>query len=177
MRSVDAGRGSSINERIGWGRRKLTVMVAVALALGLPACGGGGGGTGPTPVTQAPAPVKRLITGGQGNFTLLSVRDAQAQGILFDSFRVELTLPAGTFEADVDWTFASSVIAVGLERSPCSFAQFYASQCADVASVGPPAPKPGRLIVNSLAAGNYVLFIANVSNNSESGNYQLYLTN
>ena len=132
-----------------------------------------GGGSSPAPAT--PTPVRQLL--GQGNFTLVSVRDANAAGFLFDSWRFEITTSAsGALEIDADWTFPSSLIAIGLERAPCSFDQFYGGRCADIANVGPPAPKPGRLNVPNLAAGSYVAFIANAGPNAESGNYQVYLT-
>jgi hypothetical protein len=122
-----------------------------------------------------PSPVRELL--GQGNFSLASLRDANANGLAFDSWRFEVTTRvAGTLEVQADWTFGTSVVGVGLERSPCSFQQFYAGQCSDVTNVGPPSPKPARLSAANLAAGTYVVFIANAGPNAESGNYQVYLT-
>ena len=153
--------------------RALVYALAVNLILMLPGCGGGGG----SPTTPStPAPVKTLV--GQGNFQAASIAEALQVGLPFDLVRFEITTSAaGTLEVDVDWTFATSTMALTLERSPCSFAQAYADQCTDVTSVGPPAPKPGRLIANNLAAGTYVFFIVNLNATaSESGNYQVYLT-
>ena len=159
--------------RRSWIPRAFVYALAATLAVMLPGCGGGGG----SPTTPStPAPVKTLL--GQGNFTAASIADALEVGFLFDIVRFEITTSvAGTLEVDVDWTFPTSTMGLVLERSPCSFDQAYALQCTDVASSGPPAPKPGRVIVNNLAAGTYVFLILNLNvTASESGNYQVYLT-
>ena len=157
-----------------WSARTIAYALTATLAVMLPGCGGGGGSSPTTPSTPPP-PVKQLIT--QGNFQLTDVAGATAVGLPYDTFFVPITTSAvGTLEMDADWTFASSNIILGLERSPCSINQFYALQCTDVASSSVPSPKPGRLVVSNLAAGSYVFVILNPSVNAEAGNYQVYLT-
>jgi hypothetical protein len=161
-------------------RARGTVAAALALVI-LPACGGGGG-NGPTtpPVTQAPSPVRTLIV--QGGFSLVGIAEAQRQGAPADYVRHEFTTAGtGTLEVNADWTFSSSQMLVGVVRGFCSFDQIDAAlnggavACPEVDGDFP-SPKPARLTITNLAAGNYTLIIANITNNNESGNYQVFLT-
>ena len=161
-------------------RARGAVAAALALAI-LPGCGGGGG-NGPTtpPVTQAPAPVRTLII--QGGFSLVGIAEAQRQGAPADYVRHEFTTTgAGTLEVNADWTFSSTQMLVGVVRGACSFAQIDtalnggAVACPEVGGTFP-SPKPARVTITNLAAGSYTLVVANITNISESGNYQVFLT-
>ena len=159
-------------------RARGTVAAALALAI-LPGCGGGNGPTTP-PVTQAPAPVRTLII--QGGFSLVGIAEAQRQGAPADYVRHEFTTTgAGTLEVNADWTFSSSQVLVAVVRGACSFAQIDtalnggAVACPEVGGAFP-SPKPARVTINNLAAGTYTLVVANITNNNESGNYQVFLT-
>ena len=160
-------------------RRPVALAAVLALAV-LPACGGGGGGGGNTPTTLPPAPVRSLLI--QGNFSFVSVSEAQRQGVVADYGTQEFnTSGAGTLEVNVDWTFNNSQMGVVIIRGSCSFAQIDAA----LEGTGPGCPeaggglvssRPHRLVINNLPAGLYTLLIINASNNNESGNFQVFLT-
>ena len=158
-------------------RARGAVAAALALAV-LPGCGGGGGNSPTPPVTQAP--VRSLVV--QGGFSLVGIVEAQRQGAPADYVRHEFTTSgAGTLEVNADWTFSSSQMLVGVVRGFCSFDQIDvalrggAVACPEVDGDFP-SPKPARLTITNLAAGSYTLIIANITNNAESGNYQVFLT-
>jgi hypothetical protein len=149
------------------------LLFLVVHAAVLPGCGGGGG-NGPTPLPSS-GPVRTLIQ--SGGFQLDGLPDAFAAGLIFDAGRVEFTTSgAGTLEVSVDWTFASNDVDFVVMRGNCSFNQFYADQCTEVAGADSATAKPERLTVSNFAAGSYTLFVANLGVTSESGNYQIFLT-
>jgi hypothetical protein len=153
--------------------RGSAVLLLAASTVVLPACGGGGG-SGPTPVQTTQPPVRSLIQ--QGGFQLDSLPTALSAGLIVDAGRVEFsTSGAGTLEVNVDWTFASNDVDFVIMRGNCSFNQFYAEQCQEVASAEG-TTKPERLTLSNFAAGGYTLFVVNLGLSAESGNYQIYLT-
>jgi hypothetical protein len=147
-------------------------MAAAVIASSLVGCGGGGGGSGSP--AGPPAPVRSLVV--QGNFNLVSVSQAAANGISYDARRHEFTTSGtGTLELNANWTFAQSQMAVVLTRGSCSFEQFEAEQCPEVGGAFP-AAKPANFTFSNQPAGTYTVIIANINDYNESGTYQVFLT-
>lgn len=152
-------------------------LASAVLTIALPGCGGGSDGGGGNPSgPSTPTTTRRLLQ--SGNFSLVGVPQAQRAGFPADAGSVDVSVSsAGAVDITVDWTFTSNPVGFGLYRSPCSFNQFYADQCSVVGQRPATTSKPATLSIPSVASGNYVFFIVNAGNTSESGTYQIFLTN
>ena len=162
-------------------RRTTVLVAALALAVMLPGCGSDSPNNPSTPpTTQPPAAARTLLI--QGSFNLIGLTEAAQQGFLVDYIRQEFTTSGpGLLEVAADWTFPTSQMGLVVGRGSCSFAQIDAAlagsptACPE-AGGGIATSKPGRLVINSLPQGTYTLVILNLNNQTESGNFQVYLT-
>ena len=108
-------------------RRVLSCAAVVALVSALAGCGSS---TPSGPST--PATTTTVVQ--QGTFQLVSVQTANGLGVSFDAARTEFTISSsGTLQAVVDWTFSSNALGIGIFRGSCSFDQFYANVCNQIA--------------------------------------------
>ena len=73
------------------------------------------------------------------------------------------TTASGTVGVLMDWTLPANDIDIYLGRgtAPCSLEQINSVQCPWVGSAESKTAKPERLSVPNLAAGPYILYIAN----------------
>ena len=144
------------------------LALVLAASVGLPACGSS---TGPSGLQR------RLVQ--SGSFTLLlGVPAANAAGYSNDvAFVPFSTNASGDLEAIVDWSFSSDDLDLSLFRGACTLQQAVNNQCQLVANTSSTLAKPERLAVGGLPAGNYTLGISNLGDNTESGSYQIFLTN
>ncbi|HXB57881.1 MAG TPA: hypothetical protein VN461_24175 [Vicinamibacteria bacterium] len=132
-------------------------------ALLLPACGS----SGPTMVAPTPTPVpctQASVFQGAGALPA-HVAD-------FESITAPTT---GRLDVTLDWTFASSKVGVFIAQGPCSFDQFKAAACNFLLSLVSP-PKPLKGSASNVAAGSYVLIIANAADQNESVSAQVLLS-
>jgi hypothetical protein len=150
--------------RADWARG-LAAAAAVSALVGLAGCGGGGNSPTvvptPTPVPTPPPPV--VVSQIQG-FSL------RANFVSFANFSVPST---GTVEAIVDWTFPANDLDVYLTTATCTFTQLQANQCSTLGFSESFTAKPERVKVTNVAAGNYMLWVANAGPGDESLSYQI----
>jgi hypothetical protein len=142
-------------------RRALAVLLSVCL---LPSCGSDSGST-PTPVptpVPTPAPPQVVLSGGR------TLPPSTATGAAFNTDR------AGTLEATVDYTFATSDIFVLIARGNCTPELFLAEQC-DFAAISLSGPKPRVVTLAGAPAGTYTLIIGNLSEVDEAFAVQVVL--
>jgi hypothetical protein len=137
-------------------------MVAAGLVV-VSACGGSDS-TPVTPTTTQPTPPppRTVLSGG----TTLAVN--YAVGAYFTVDR------AGTVEATVDYTYATSQIFVWIARGQCT-PELFPDQCTYVASSFAGA-KPRRVSATGAVAGTYTLIVGNAGPDDESISYQVVLT-
>lgn len=145
------------------------LFFVLGVALLFPACGGststGGGITNNTP-PPPPPPVRSLVIQGSSSGLgdhILGVVDFT-------------TSAAGTLEAHVDWTFASSHMGVYLVRGNCSVDQFNARTCQFLSSSESSTEKPRTITTASTPAGAYQLLVGNYGPSEEAVSYQVFLT-
>jgi hypothetical protein len=86
------------------------------------------------------------------------------------------TTVAGSLTATVEWTFAGNDIDVYLISGNCSFEQFFAQQCPELAFSESTTAKPERITVAQAPAGAYTLFVWNIGPGDESWSFQVVLT-
>jgi hypothetical protein len=140
------------------------LLAAILLAGLLPACGSDSS-SGPTPVptpAPTPAPPQVVLSGSR------ALPAGFATGAAFNTDR------AGTLEATVDYTFASSSIAVLIARGNCTAELFAAEQCL-FAATSLSGPKPRVVTLTSAAAGTYTLIVGNLSDVDEAISVQVVL--
>jgi hypothetical protein len=82
---------------------------------------------------------------------------------------------AGTIDANVDYTFATSPIVVWIARGQCTADQFGAGAC-DFAATSFAGSKPRRVSVTNAPAATYTLIVGNGGSEAESVSYQVILT-
>jgi len=76
---------------------------------------------------------------------------------------------AGRLDVFVDWTFATTPIAVYVVRGTCSLEQLNARTCDFVLrSEAATTPKPRKLSAPNVAAGNYLLIVGNAGTQDEA---------
>ena len=146
--------------------------LAAGLAL-LSGCGSGGSPT--TPPTPAPTPTpctQAVVLAGQGQLPASSAD--------YESFT---TSAVGRLDVTIDWTFASSMMAIVVVRADsCPFDQLKAQTCTFLAQGGGPgtgiAPgtKPIKISTPNFAAGAYNLIILNPNTQQESAAIQVVLS-
>ena len=82
---------------------------------------------------------------------------------------------AGTIDAMVDYTFATSPMVVWIARGQCTAGQFGAGTC-DYAATSFAGARPRRVSVTNAAAGTYTLIVGNGASVDESISYQVVLS-
>ena len=142
--------------------------LVLAGAITLSACGGG---TDPTPIpspTPTPPPIRETVV-IYGDDGLVPADTAIA---------VEFAIPsAGTVEATVDWTFASSDVWVALTTNACNdFAQAFLGQCSSIGIPNRGSSKPKTVSGSVAQGGTGRLWIANFATVDESMALQITLT-
>lgn len=141
------------------------VVLGLSLVV-LAGCGDDGSPTAaPTPTPPPTPPPPRTVLDRRN----VSVRAGFAVGEFFTTDR------AGTLEAVVDYTFATSTMVVWVARGQCTADQFGANQC-DYAASSFVGAKPRRVSVTGAAAGTYTLIVGNGASQDESISYQVVLT-
>jgi hypothetical protein len=81
----------------------------------------------------------------------------------------------GSLEATVDYTSASSQIAVWVARGKCTEDQFNADQCS-FAALSMSGDKPRRVTGTGVEKGDYTLITANFGPNEERVSFRVVLT-
>ena len=137
------------------------VLVAATVATLLSGCSGY---RNPAAPSAASAPSTRTVVEGNDS---LSVGFARATFFSIDR--------AGTLEATVDYTSASSQIAVWLARGKCTFEQFDADQCS-FAALSMSGDKPRRVTATGVEKGDYTLITANFGPIEERVSFRVVLT-
>jgi len=130
------------------------LVVAGALLLGLSGCGGS--------PSAPPTPQRTLIAQGSSDVPPLS------QGVGF--FVTAQITGTATLEATVDWTSASSQVAVFWGQGNCA----QNPNCPVLVSDTTTA-KPKTVTAANLPAGPYSLAVLNLATTSESVSYQIFL--
>jgi hypothetical protein len=140
--------------------------LVLAAAVTLSACGGG---TEPTPLpspTPVPPPVQETIViyGDSGSVP------AESAGY------IDFTIPgAGLVEATVDWTFASSEVAIAMTTGPCD--NPFAGGCTNIGPMNlTRSLKPKRVSGSVTQGGSARLWIVNLATVDESMAVQITLT-
>jgi len=147
------------------GPHLLSLFMAVSGLLLLTACGGSSSPTTTTPTTTQPTPPPpRVVLEGS-----LSLDVNFVNGEFFTTDR------AGTLDATVDYTFASSQIVVWIARGQCSFQQFLDDQCT-YAATSFAGSKPRRVSVTGASAGTYTFIVFNAGPDAEAISFQVVLT-
>jgi hypothetical protein len=137
----------------------VALPLLVALSFGVSSCGSSDSGTSPTST-----PTKHVID--QGSFTT-------AVGTSFLVADQIIGSATGTAEIDVDWTFGSDDVEVGLFAGNC-----LTTSCPVANLLGHTSTlvKPQKLTIANVGPGTYTVVILNNGPNNESGNWQFYLT-
>ena len=143
--------------------RNLRRLAALLLAGLLPACGGSS--TPTAPATPTPTPCMQTPPS-----SVSGPVPGRAIG------RVSIPVPvSGRLDIIVDWTFASSAMALYLVNAgSCSIEAFNAGTCTFLGRSESGA-KPRKLSVN-VSAGNYELLVVNFSADDESIAAQVVLS-
>jgi hypothetical protein len=139
--------------------RSIGRIATLGLLIGFAGCGGSNSPSTPSSPapTPTPAPVTTAIyqnSGGVPPMTLV---------------RLDFNIPnAGTVNATVDWTFASSTVAIALTTQACAdpSAAFLAS-CSQIGTPQLDSRKP-KTITGAAQAGGGRLWIANLATVDES---------
>ena len=133
-----------------------------------------------------PLIVLPLVGAGIAAFTLLSCSDESTQGYVLleetftlgtyppESFAIQL-IRDGTVEITVDWDDARNNIDAGLYASPCSYFDMKGGSCLEIASAES-LRKPERIKIESLAAGEYTVWVFNSGLNEDTVNLRIYFT-
>jgi hypothetical protein len=141
-------------------------LLAAALVTGLVACGGSDTVTNnPTP-SPTPPPAPEIVSQQQGFGIEVGV-------VSFANFA---TQRSGTVEAVVDWTFPANDLDVYVTPATCSFEQLIADQCSVLGFSESVTAKPERVRITNVAAGNYILWVANAGPGDDRLSYQVILT-
>jgi len=146
--------------------RKLSAISAgLILAVMLPACSSSSSPVTTTPPTTTPPCTQTVLFQRSGELPTL--------GLAAVPFSTSTT---GRIDVTVDWTFASSTIGVYLvSANSCNIDQFNARSCNFLIRSESGA-KPRRLSASNVAVGAYELFIANFSDEDDSGTAQVVLS-
>lgn len=97
-----------------------------------------------------------------------------SQVLIFDDFPVTDT---GRLDLTMDWTNASSLMGLYLvPAGTCTLSEFNARTCTFLVRSDPPGPKPRRVSVANIAAGNYRFMVANYSAGDESAALNVVLS-
>jgi hypothetical protein len=138
----------------------LLAVMAAGLTV-LSACSGSNPAA-PSPGSATPS--TRTVVEGNDS---LSVGFARATFFSIDR--------GGTLEATVDYTSASSQIAVWLARGKCTFEQFDTEQCS-FAALSMSGDKPRRVTATGVEKGDYTLITGNFGPIEERVSFRVVLT-
>jgi hypothetical protein len=138
-------------------------------------CGGGGGSN---PMASTPVAQRRLLTSGTFQLTDPATAFASTGGLLSSDFAV---VPfnvgtAGTLDASVNWTFASNDIDIAIVQGNCTLEQAVADNCGTELVTGVTVTKP-ETVRTSVSTGPHTLVLLNLGPGSESGTFEIFLTN
>jgi hypothetical protein len=75
-------------------------------------------------------------------------------------FETFTTTASGRVDLSADWTLTSTVVALAVAQSPCTFDQLKANQCTLLLNSTSP-PKPLKGSIANLAPATYVLIVGN----------------
>jgi hypothetical protein len=139
-----------------------TSLTGMAAALILLSACSGSNPAAPSPGTATPS--TRTVVEGNDS---LSVGFARATFFSIDR--------AGTLEATVDYTSASSQIAVWIARGKCTFEQFDAEQCS-FAALSMSGDKPRHVTATGVEKGDYTLIMGNLGPIEERVSFRVVLT-
>jgi hypothetical protein len=134
--------------------------LAAALVM-LSACGGSNPAA---PSSGSATPSTRTVVEGNDSLSV-----GFARGTFFSIDR------GGTLEATVDYTSASSQIAVWLARGKCTAEQFEAEQCS-FAALSMSGDKPRRVTATGVEKGDYTLITGNFGPIEERVSFRVVLT-
>lgn len=157
-------------------RNGRVLQSALAIGLGLLSACGNGNGASPSPLTSVIA---------EGSFAIGTLASSIANNdpCEFAQFIHFNTSTSGTLEAIVDWTFASNDVNFVITRGQCTCNQLANAptiaaldQVCPSAGIATSANKPERLSIANHPPGAYTLLVYNSGNQSDSGSYQLLLT-
>jgi hypothetical protein len=146
-------------------QKSVTLACALALAMTFGACGGDGencatnpnGPSCPPPPPPPPPPLETVVIFGDNG-------PIPAETVGYIEFHIP---SAGTVDATVDWTFASSMVAIALTTSACNdFEAAFFSSCSHIGSPNiNRTQKPKTLsgsVTQATAARLWVLNLATV---------------
>ena len=155
--------------------RTWTTLVAAVLALTLGACDSeescGPGQTGRPPNCVTPPPPPPVCT---QTAVYTNSGGVPSQVLIFDDFPVTDT---GRLDLTMDWTNTSSLMGLYLvPAGTCTLSEFNARTCNFLVRSDPPGPKPRRVSVANIAAGNYRFIVANYGTSDESAAVQVVLS-
>jgi hypothetical protein len=163
--------------------RRLVVLGFVLCSIGmLPACGGPSvtltlplGSSGTPSETSSSGGTERLLT--SGDFNLIGATDALRTLGHFDTKLVTFTTSKeGRIKAVIDYTFASSELHILLFEGSCPLELVTEVKCP-LAGALTTRGKPYVVETLDVPAGTYTLAIENFAFQTESGVYQITLTN
>lgn len=148
--------------------RAILRALAGSLACSLAGCGGS---SGPTPVTTTTTTLPPCTQ------SVVLQRSVTGLGSFFVVRLPFTTTTTGRLDVTVDWTFASSRVAVYVVRGSCSIDQLNARTCDFVLrSEASTTPKPQRLSASNVAAGSYDLFVGNAGTQDEAVSAQVVVS-
>ena len=147
--------------------RRAVLCAALALAALLPACGSDSSPTTTTPTTTQPPCTQTVVlqqsVTGLGSFIVV--------------YLPLTTATTGRLDVTLDWTFASTPIAMYLVRGACSIDELNARTCDFVMRLEATAtPKPHRLSASNVAAGRFDLIIGNAGDEEEAVSAQVVVS-
>jgi hypothetical protein len=163
-----SGAGSNLRLRSGAMQSRgpgRLLWIPLTLSLAGPSCGGGSSPASstpsPTPSPTAPQPV--VVDQAGGTICWGCSR-----------YRSVATTRAGDIRVELNWTYATNWLTVGIAASPCDYSQ----ECTWlVVSSWPQTPVPSRtLVLANAAAGTYVVVVHSIGPGEESYSYQVTLT-
>lgn len=140
------------------------LAAGLCLAMMIPACGGGGSSATPvTTTTTVPCTQTILFEGG----------GPAPANTLFPAVPFNFT-STGRLDVILDWTSPTSPIGVYVVPiNTCTLDQFNARTCNFVIRSEPSSVKPRKSSASGVAAGNYLLLIANFGAQDESASTQI----
>lgn len=142
-----------------------SLVVLVVLALVLPACGGSGPPTSSSTPPPA-APTRTLVDQG----SRANIPPFASSGGAFFALVFQLTGAAGTLEATVDWTFASSPVNIGWATGNC----LQNPNCTLITQ-NTGGGKPKTVTAVNQQPGTYSLVVVNNGTSNEAISYQIFL--
>lgn len=140
-------------------QKSVTLAGALALALTLGGCGSDTVVNPPPPPPPPPPPVTTVLFSNSGPVPPMSVG------------YIQFTIPsAGRIDAEVNWTFASSVVAIAMTTASCEdWEAAFAGQCSNIGNPNNNRTQKPKTVSGSVTqGGSGRLWILNLSTVDES---------